>query len=174
MVPVLGLLLVGCSGGEEPAPLPVPTAASPSPSSFAVEVPLEAREDSRAGAAAFARYFYETIRSSFVSGDTSELSRISETSCEACSAIVKTLNKEFSAGNRYTGGGITDFTAIASPAEAGVVGVAVRFSSRGYEVTKPGLTSPSALPGAKDATLELQVVYRPSGWRVSEIVGAGR
>ena len=77
LVPILGLLLAGCtSSAEEPLPEPPPFSATPTPSAVALEVPPSARATDAVGAAQFARFYVEVLEKAYQRSDASAARRV--------------------------------------------------------------------------------------------------
>lgn len=170
LVPVFGLLLVGCtSSAQEPLPQPPPFSAAPTatPSAVAIEVPPSARGASPRAAAAFARYYYEEFGRAFTALDGRRLQELSTPTCVDCLAIVATLDKERAAGKRYEGGGVVVRSAEAVEEDSDTTAVAVVFDTLNTVQTAPG--APTPLPGTRGIALEVLLVRTGESWLVTEI-----
>lgn len=126
-VAVLGCALVaaGCTGSD-PAPSNTTTSSSTttpmpstttSPSSptgtttsadaLPSDVPAVARQHSRAGAIAMARYFVSASDAAFRTNDSTAIAAISSTDCVGCQGIVTNVNTNKSKGYHQSGESMT-------------------------------------------------------------------
>jgi len=120
-VVLLGVLaLAACTsgdaeGGEVTAP-PSPPATSqtltaqptdePTATGEAVappEMPAEAREQTAAGATAFASFWFEAVEHAYASGDSSMLSDLAGSSCTACDYVIDSIAELNADGHRAVG-----------------------------------------------------------------------
>lgn len=110
-------LTAACSSeAEEPQALPsVSPVASASPSAAPAVVPPSAQAETPQGAAAFARFWFETLNAAARTGDTTELRAISRPDCETCGAFAKSIEDLYRPGGRIEGG---VFTVVAAEAPA--------------------------------------------------------
>ncbi|MCW2605310.1 MAG: hypothetical protein JWO60_3 [Frankiales bacterium] len=170
LVPVLGLLLAGCSE-EKPKALPVPTAVSPiaSPSPSAAGVPSEAVGETPQAAAAFVRYYYEQLGQALVSLDSSKIKPLFTSSCKTCATSVKNIDAERSKARRYSGGGITVRSAEGIALDAKRTAVTTVYDSNPL-IRETGPGAPSPLPSRDGITVEVQVVRSGSSWLVDRIL----
>jgi hypothetical protein len=101
----------GCSGGDDggdgsAATLP-PVTPTASPIEAAAEVPPEATEATPEGAAAFGRYFYETVDRSFKALDTTTLRAISDPDCRVCQRYIESIEGFVASEQRVEGNDLT-------------------------------------------------------------------
>jgi hypothetical protein len=118
------VLAAGCSG-EEPAAQPPETMSpstspvattSPSPTPEAPELPAAARENTKAGAVAFAHHYIDVVNYVRRGGSVQKLLRLSSTTCESCDAIVQVAADTYSRGGYIRGGDWTVRGTSAFPA----------------------------------------------------------
>lgn len=118
---LLAALAAGCLGASaacqanpEPEPLvnaaaspsaSVSAPATPAPSSSASPskpaaptLPAAAKGASKKSAKAFARYYFATLNYAGATGDVSELRKLGSRQCKSCKAIVRNIDKIYSAG----------------------------------------------------------------------------
>ncbi len=139
---VAGLALSGCSSSAAQAPpraLPTPSAsatpvASPSPSATATPiptpttlatVPAAAQPTTPQGAAAFVKFFFVELNVAFQSGETGQISRLSDPMCGVCSTYVTALKKDRLLGKHIVGESFGSIQAEAAPAEGEITFVTV-------------------------------------------------
>jgi hypothetical protein len=138
---VVAVVLVGAgvavalrgNGSDPPAPRARPTAigatastttgtGSPSPTLSETPeppaLPDAATKPTRAGAAAFLRYFFAIYNYSFASLDSSAIERISAESCRFCQGVRKDVQSAKEQGLRFEGAEIAVVAAVAAPGEA--------------------------------------------------------
>lgn len=169
LVPVLGLLLAGCSGGEadpQPSSLP-PVTASPSPTVAALEVPPSAQAATPQGAAAFVSYYYEELGRAFASLDTTRLRQLSASSCTSCEGLADAIDRERASGRRYAGGEITVRTAEAIQDDPSHASVTLVYDRAELVATGAGASSPR--PGKQGITLDVGVVRSGTTWKIEKI-----
>jgi hypothetical protein len=106
------VVLAGCtSSPPEPEPFPEPTLSSaasppsPSPSISPPTPPPEAEGTSPKAAKAFARYYIQLVSHAIVSGDTSELRKVSSEDCVSCDAIAGNIEEIYAAGGHIKSDG---------------------------------------------------------------------
>lgn len=121
------IVLSGCGGGsssgpatstvtviptrEGPTPSPSPS-ASPSPT-----LPAVARQPTRAGAQAFARYFFAAFNYSLWTRDASSVRAVSDSRCVYCNSIVSAVDSMREKSLRVEGGRLEVPTAVAAPGD---------------------------------------------------------
>lgn len=167
LVPVLGVLLAGCTGGSvaaKPSTL-APVTASPSPSPVALEVPEGAKAATPQGAAAFVRFYYEQLGEAMASLDSGAIKRLSSPTCQECSAIAAALDAERAAGHRYRGGAVTIRSAEAVADSATKTSVTLVYDVAELAPVGGG----KVLPAAMGVRLEVQVERRGESWLVDKI-----
>lgn len=101
---VSALVLGGCSGDPEPRFAPsessspaVGTSPSGDPDA-SPSLPRAAQENSRAGAEAFVRFWFETFSQAMTSGDTQGVDDLSGPRCASCSALSTTIDDLYRKG----------------------------------------------------------------------------
>jgi hypothetical protein len=145
---VLTGALVGCSGDErEPSTLPpLPSAKAPSappsaPTSTpgalspasAEPLPSEAQAPTPAGAAAFARYFFEQVNAAYTLGRPELIANLSDDGCGSCASVAKDVARLVGVGHSVDGQRYKLSVAEAAPADAeGRVVVDFRFDADPY------------------------------------------
>jgi hypothetical protein len=92
-----------------PAPAP---SVSPSPA-----VPALAQQPTRAGAQAFARYFFEVYNYAFWTADPAPLKAISDSQCVYCKSNIDVVESVRAQQARVEGGRIEVTTAVAAPGD---------------------------------------------------------
>ena len=172
--------LAGCVQAESPPstlpPLtPGPTASASliaSAASGPVSVPLAAQAATSAGAAQFARFWYDTLNVAARSGDVRALEALALPSCVSCERFSSGLDSLYRAGGRIEGGVFT-VTGSESPM-AGPGAVSARVTvvydvSPTRQLGKSGevLRSVPALPGV---VMEMSLERRANSWLVLEII----
>lgn len=109
------LVLAGCSdgadadadgGGTPTSPAATEPSGDPSgtPVVQAPSLPVEAREQTEAGAEAFVRYYVELMNYGQASGDASPLEAVSAQECGACSGFISTVDDVYVDGGAVEGG----------------------------------------------------------------------
>jgi hypothetical protein len=103
--------LAGCDGDEAPSPPPLEpstTAASPSEPTGSPPPtrPPESEGSSVRSAKAFAHYFIDAVNYASRTGDTSLVEEASSPHCITCNAIVRNVNRIYSAGGSIEGKGM--------------------------------------------------------------------
>lgn len=97
-----------------------PTVTSTSPSASPTpSLPAAAQQPTRAGAEAFARYFFEIYNYAFCNADPAPLQAISAAECVYCKSTLDRVRSMREEQARAEGGLITVTTAVAAPGEPG-------------------------------------------------------
>ena len=95
------LLLASCS--DDPEPIEPTASASEQPATSAPAMPDAARRDTPSGAATFVSYWVEVSNFASQTGDTEELTRISDETCEGCETYIDLYEKTYAAGGYFRG-----------------------------------------------------------------------
>jgi hypothetical protein len=121
---VVAVGLVGCSGASTGAPRTstvtvTPTAsATPSPSvSPSPALPAAAQQPTRAGAQAFARYFFAVYNYAFWTADPAPLKAISDKDCVFCASSIDAVRAIQQEQDVAQGGRIEVLVAVAAPGD---------------------------------------------------------
>ncbi len=123
-VVVAALLLSGCSGEEPSADHPPPsspptspvTTTSPTPTPEPPVLPAAARENTKAGAVAFADFYIDLVNYAMETGDVGVLRAVSDKSCASCQNFIAILSDVYSDGGSVEGGAwsVDSYSAIAA------------------------------------------------------------
>lgn len=98
-------LLPGCGSDEVPAPTLPPLTATPPPTASALPTPPpEAEPATPEGAAAFARFYLETVTASLAEADPEPLASLSDEGCEGCNNLIALAEELRDSGQRIRGG----------------------------------------------------------------------
>jgi len=104
------LTLTGCShtddppASADPAPTVARTSTSPHPGPTEPTMPPAAQQQTKAGAIAFAKYYWTVVDYAQKSGDTSRLKTLATPRCRACAAGTRWLDRIFSRNGSVIGG----------------------------------------------------------------------
>jgi hypothetical protein len=105
---VVGLLVAGCGGSDDPpSPGPSPsgsTAPSASASGSAPVMPEAAKANTKAGAIAFVRFYVAAFNHARITGDTDPLGSLGTGRCVSCKDVRAAIDKTYAAGGHATGG----------------------------------------------------------------------
>lgn len=178
------VLLAGCSDGAGAQPGPAsgdpssrattatsttsasPTTTASSSGTASVAVPAAARAHTDEGAKAFAKFYYETAATSYVTLQTAPLLFLSLPSCVGCGAIVRAVDKQREAGEHLMAASLTiKLVELRSHAkERAEIDVAgsekpVRVIDQQGNVVRT--------TNAGVVTFRTQLIWTPEGWRVS-------
>ena len=93
------VLLTGCT--DDPEPIEPP--ASPRVSATQPAMPSKARENTASGAATFVSYWVEVSNYASQTGNTRELTRISDEECEGCRSYIDLYEETYAAGGYFKG-----------------------------------------------------------------------
>ena len=169
--------LAACdAGGGEPEPEFTDSSSAASTESSATDepspsgpveptLPAEAEEDSRTGAEAFIRHYWEVVNYAQKTGDTDPLKVIQFEHCEPCTAATRSVEKIYRRGGRVSGGSYKVIRARATETPTGSWAVVVRLRVGRQIVTGAGDMDQEYEPGT---TTDLFTVRRtPQGWRVA-------
>lgn len=78
-------------------------------------MPPEAQVADVNGAAAFIRYYFDTMNYSYETGDTQPLQELADQACVACAGIVELIDGHYDDGGRIEGGQITVSEVVVEP-----------------------------------------------------------
>lgn len=166
LVPVLGLLLAGCTSSAEEPPLVQPPAfsATPTPSAVALEVPPSARATNAVGAAAFARFYLQVLSDADTSGDAAQLRALSHPECSACSDFIAAIQREVKAGKRFEGGQYQVRSSEATETAPGDAIVDVVFDRAASRTLNANGTLLQEGPAETRQLLQMRAVRQNDGW----------
>lgn len=102
----VALVLAACSDDpvpKEPDTTAAPTSSSASPATTPPPLPEEAKVHTASGAASFAIYWIDVSTFASVTGDTSELTQISDKKCQGCTTYVDLYEQVYEAGGHIEG-----------------------------------------------------------------------
>jgi len=167
-----GLLLSGC-GGDSPEPKPLPKdsksepSASPSPTPPAM--PAAAKRKTKAGAIAFTKTFIKTLNYSGASGDTAPFRRLFIAPCTRCEATADGIDKTYSAGGYFRGGGWvpTRFQFHTMDGNVAVLDAIVTYEAQTW--VKQSGAKPVKYPSSKNHLKAFNVRWQSEQWRVSAL-----
>lgn len=83
------------------APTPSATASTPPSSTYPADVPAEARANTLAGAAAFARYFFAQVNMAYTKPKAGLIPPLATSECKSCAAFEDTASGYVAAGQHY-------------------------------------------------------------------------
>lgn len=130
---LLALGLAGCTGEPEAKPpheVPTPTTSPPASEtsttpSGPVEptLPAAAEKNTKAGAEAFVRYFWEVVNYAQKTGDTKTLRTLALPSCGICTGGREWIDDVYSRGGRIVGGhnGIARMRTVTAPSGSWII-----------------------------------------------------
>ena len=168
---VLGLL-VGCGDDEqEPEPLPPVASATASPSASPAAVPSQAAAETPEAAAAFARFWFDTLNAAARAGDTAALRGLAAPGCKACEAFAMSIEDLYGAGGRIEGG---VFSVVAAEAPALPAGATEARVTVVYDVTPTRQIGAdgrelASTPALKAVDGDMRLVRVADQWRVAEL-----
>ena len=169
LVPVLGLILTGCTGGGASVSPDRTLEPLPSPTATALEVPPSAQATTPQGAAAFARYYLQVVTQAFNSNTTTQLRALSHPECGTCKNLAELTEKEAAKGRVYEGGAFLVDSAEATERAPGdaIVDVVYR---RAPSTTRDGKGAVvDRDPGAEPALMQMRTLRSGDGWVVRAI-----
>jgi hypothetical protein len=162
------LLLAGCGSTSAADPLPT-TSPTPSTTTPAVPtLPKAAKQNTKAGAFAFAKHYIDLVNYAQATGDTKVLKAIEAPGCGSCRASRKALESLFGHGGRIVGGS----TSIRAR-----VDVIANRAIQGFEVDLIIQAEPETIIRSKGRKhlnggtfpITLHVATGASGWKLHDI-----
>jgi hypothetical protein len=174
-VVVSTLLLAGCSGDEptagppKPAEPPTSPVTTTSPTPAPPVLPAAARENSKAGAVAFAHHYIDLINYASGSGDVRGLRAVSGPRCASCQNFVSILRDLYRGGGFVQGGEWTveSYSVIAAgPPKIWLVSMNL---SAAPQLVHPGADAPSDRRAGGKFAASLYAEWAGS-WRVWRLV----
>jgi hypothetical protein len=165
------LLCTGCFGGSSPSPAPTTTApatsATPSPTTPQPTLPSGATKPTTDGAVAFYRYFWDVYNYSYSALETTQLRRISESTCKFCLASANAIDARKREGGHYVGGTVTVTTAVAAPgnAQTGLLVNSVVDQAMSTVVDPNGAIMSSS-PAETGLRVDAAVVWTQAAWHM--------
>lgn len=167
----VAVALTGCTS-DEPPPTTLPPlssaspSTSPSPSRAESSVPPAARKMTPEGAAAFARFFVESIGLAYQAAEPSVISDLSAEGCGGCETLIKAVAELRAEGERRVGGTYEVLAAVTPALEAGDAIVDVRYRRPAAEIVNAdGVVTASAGP-TSPVDAQVRVVWREGAWVV--------
>jgi Family of unknown function (DUF6318) len=166
----LGLVaLAGCGGGDTPA-----GSAQKKQAQLAAPVlPEAARKNTAEGAAAFTKYFFDTINHAFTSGSIDGLIRATAPTCEICRATIGDVNYAYARGQIR--GGQLRVEKIGPPKVVGpYTNRLVTYSETKYEEVGHDGKVLYALPAKQGFQLVVKLAWTGTGWQVAQMNRHGK
>jgi len=136
---------VACSGdGPDAVPSPTASSASPtgtatassSPTAVAPTLPPEAAERTAAGAEAFVRFWFEQLEYAYATGDTRQLSALSDPECRSCAELIRRVNQTYGEGRLVRGFSVDVVSSAAPPPNDFGSEVSFQLEEAGYETVE--------------------------------------
>lgn len=168
---LVAALAVGC-GAEEETPRALPSVSvTTAPSPTAAPVPTEAQAETPQGAAAFARFWFDTLNNAAATGETDALRELAHPECQACTNFADSIDVLYEDGGGIRGGVFTVVVAESpgddDPAAATVTVI--------YDVTPTQQLAQDGsvaqqIEALDDVNGEMTLVRQQSGWFVRELV----
>lgn len=133
------------------------------------KLPPEAEESTKAGAEAFAKFYWEVVNYAQSSGNTAALAEIQDKACDFCRGGTEWINDVHSRGGVIDGGDYTAIRTDAVPAPDGSDSwlVAVELTVTPQRVTGAGDLDRKS--GGSRQSAGMLVVPTAHGWRVANI-----
>ncbi|MFO6453882.1 MULTISPECIES: DUF6318 family protein [unclassified Aeromicrobium] len=104
----LALTLSACGGDDPPPPEPTTTATTPASVTEAPPaLPPRAGDDSAQGVTDFVSYYLKVLSYAHRTGETGELTKLSDPACDACQSYITAIQDLAKAGGAITGGART-------------------------------------------------------------------
>ena len=135
-------------------------------------MPALAKDDSRAGAKAFVRYYVDIINFSWAADSTRRLRQLSDSSCQGCRAAADGIDEVTTAGGYRRGTNWTSreiFLVPLQPASAPIANVAVHVSRGVFKESKREAAQ-EIEPGIRRFDFHLE--WRGGTWLVHKLVVA--
>lgn len=172
------LLGVTACSGDDPEPIVAPTPSSSAPSdpstspvagTAAPTMPPEAMGDDADSAAAFVKFYWETVNYAQATADVDALRELATNSCASCRAGAASLEEIFESGGDIVGGiGTVTVENTNFVRDSGVTSAVVEFevASTRQRVNYPGDSEDQVVPAG---TVKLRAVLDPAaeGWAMS-------
>jgi Family of unknown function (DUF6318) len=192
----LAVVLSGCNSGGSPGPggtsspvaaeTPTATAsATPAPTPSAVYKPADAsgpaqnvpvpvlpevaKAETKEGAEAFVRFWYETLSYAYETGQSQNLEKISGPGCIFCTGLRDGISEAWSEG-RWISGGKIETPAITATVEPGSDPFAVvQVIQSTIEIRKPDGTLLQNPTPATNTGSRAGLIFGSSGWVMSDL-----
>ncbi|WP_068266574.1 DUF6318 family protein [Janibacter limosus] len=129
------------------------------------DLPDAAREETKAGAAAFGKYYYEALGEASHTGETSSVKQLDAKDCNVCSTAVNNIDKEHAKGwsrsmNPYT---VSRVKAVERPDTGYKVSMEVKVAAH-KRVDKDGKENGNVK--AINYTLTEHVIWQDGRWQM--------
>jgi hypothetical protein len=124
---------------------------------------------------AFFRYFWDVYNYSYSALDTTELRRISESTCKFCLDSANAIDARKREGGHYVGGTVTVTTAVAAPENVriGLLVNSVINQTAGQAVAANGDIERSA-PASTGMRIDSAVQWKGERWRMLAVDAVAR
>ena len=194
---VLGgaLLLAGCSGGAPadpgsgsptaaesappsatPTPTPTPSAvykpADASGPAQNVPVPVlpeVAKTETKEGAEAFTKYWFSILSYAYETGETTELSKLSQPGCAFCEGLVTDIEAAWAEGKWISGGQIEIPVATAKPSNDGSTQVILQVLQKELVIHNRDGSPYQEKTAATNAGSVAMLKFADAGWVVGDL-----
>jgi hypothetical protein len=172
---VAALLLAGCSGDEpaaEPPPLKAPTTspvATESPTTPEPPVlPAAARENTKAGAVAFAHHYIDLINYATATGQSDGLLRASGAKCGACRETGRFIDRVYADGGFIRGGNWhpRSYSIVANGRASWIVAVQIDANTQKF---RPKFGAPTITRTGGNYTVALASAWRHRRWIIDRM-----
>ena len=168
-------LLAACSSEEPPGALPPVSSLGPSPSKEPAPnaPPLEAMNESSAGASAFARFFVLSIGTAFATANPTLIVEHSASGCGGCNALIASAGELRSLGHRRIGGTYLDISAVSPAVVDGEVVVSISYRRSEGRIVDAGGATISSAPAVPRTNAQMRLSRSSGNWHVEgyRIVG---
>ena len=160
------------SGSSRSSPSPTPTTRSsnsPAEPAQPPAMPALAKDDSRAGAKAFVRYYVDIINYGYLSGDATALLKLGAKTCAVCSALARNVDQISNRGGEQVGGqwSVKTLNPIASGSESLEIFIAKVEVAKGR--SRATRTSPAKPIKPSASFYEIHVSWTGSSWTTQDL-----
>lgn len=166
--PLPGDSTTSSSGSSDPSSSTSSASSSDGPE-MPSDLPEAAREETKEGAAAFGKYYYETLGEAGHSGETTALEQMDTSDCKVCSTAIESINEEHAKGwsrdrNPYS---VSDVKAVRRPDTGYKVSMNVKVAAHN-RVDSNG--EPNAKVKATEYTLTEHLIWQDGRWQMADWV----
>lgn len=133
-------------------------------------MPVDATKHTRAGAAAFAKFFIQTIDWAYATTSTTYMRHYFQLSCVACRSTADAVDKARRAGHYFVGDRFKIRKVTTATPRGAQLSAVVHFDVESVEVVTQQNKYVDAAPAATDVKEHAFATWGAKGWSIAEMI----